>query len=114
MMIAPLSKLKVKKGDTVRVMSGRSKGQQGKVLSVDRARHRVVVEHVNMVKRHLRPSAKSKGGVVEREGAIHLANVMLICPECSKPTRVAIRRLDDGQRLRSCKQCDEVIEKAKS
>ncbi len=106
-------KVRIKKGDSVKVISGRAKGRQGKVLSIDRLRQRVVVEKVNMIKRHMKPSRTSKGGIVEKEGAIHLSNVMLLCPECGKPTRVAIRQLDDGQRLRMCKQCEEIIEKAK-
>jgi large subunit ribosomal protein L24 len=107
------SKLRIKKGDTVVVIGGRAKGRQGKVLTVDRVRHRVVVEKVNMIKRHVRPSRDSKGGIIEKEGTIHVSNVMLVCPECGKPTRVAIRRLDDGQRLRMCKRCREAVEKTK-
>lgn len=107
------SKLRIKKGDTVVVIGGRAKGRQGKVLTVDRVRHRVVVEKVNMIKRHVRPSRDSKGGIIEKEGAIHVSNVMLVCPECGKPARVAIRRLDDGQRLRMCKRCREAVEKTK-
>ncbi|MEW6323998.1 MAG: 50S ribosomal protein L24 [Nitrospirota bacterium] len=107
-------KVRVKKGDTVVVISGRSRGRQGKVLSVDRVRQRIVVEKVNMIKKHVRPSRTGKGGIVEKEGPVHLSNVMLVCPECGKPTRVGVRVLDDGQRLRTCKRCDEVLEKAKS
>jgi len=107
------SKLRIKKGDTVLVIGGRAKGRQGKVLSVDRFRLRVVVEKVNMIKRHTRPSKDSKGGIIEREGAIHVSNVMLVCPECGKPARVAISRLEDGQRLRICKRCREAVEKTK-
>jgi len=113
MAAATATKLRIKKGDTVLVTSGRAKGRQGKVLTVDRIRHRVVVEKVNMIKRHVRPSRDSKGGIIEKEGAIHVSNVMLVCPECGKPTRVAVRRLDDGQRLRMCKRCREAVEKAK-
>ena len=109
-----LQKCRIKKGDTVRVIGGRARGRQGKVLSVDRMKGRVVVEKINLIKRHLRPNRTSKGGIIEKEGPIHLSSVMLICPECGKPTRVAIRRLDDGQRLRMCKRCGEVIERAKA
>ena len=111
---ATAPKIRIKKGDVVRVISGRARGRQGKVLSVDRLRQRLIVEKVNMIKRHMRPSRVSKGGIVEKEGPIHVSKVMLICPECGKPTRVAIRRLENGQRLRMCKQCEEVIEKAKA
>lgn len=107
------TKLRIKKGDTVLVTSGRAKGRQGKVLTVDRVRHRVVVEKVNMIKRHVRPSRDSKGGIIEKEGAIHVSNVMLVCPECGKPSRVAVRRLEDGHALRICKRCREAVEKTK-
>ncbi len=108
-----IKKCHIKKGDTVLVIGGRSRGRQGKVLSIDRAKGRVIVEKLNLIKRHLRPTRTSKGGIVEREGTIHLSSVMLVCPECGKPTRVAVQRLDDGQRLRICKRCREAIEKAK-
>jgi large subunit ribosomal protein L24 len=108
------SKFRIKKGDSVVVLSGRAKGRQGKVLSVDRFKHRIVVEKVNMIKRHVRPSRDSKGGIIEKEGPIHVSNVMLVCPECGKPARVAIRRLEGGQRLRVCKRCREAVEKAKT
>lgn len=111
---ATAPKFRIKKGDTVVVISGRARGRQGKVLSVNRLRQRVVVEKVNMIKKHVRPSRTGKGGIVEKEGAVHVSNVMLICPGCGKPTRVGMRVLDGGQRLRMCKQCDDVIEKAKS
>jgi len=107
------TKLRIKKGDMVLVTSGRAKGRQGKVLTVDRVRHRVVVEKVNMIKRHVRPSRDNKGGIIEKEGTIHVSNVMLVCPECGKPARVAIRRLEDGHSLRICKRCQEAVEKTK-
>jgi len=107
------TKLRIKKGDMVLVTSGRAKGRQGKVLTVDRVRHRVVVEKVNMNKRHVRPSRDNKGGIIEKEGTIHVSNVMLVCPECGKPARVAIRRLEDGHSLRICKRCQEAVEKTK-
>jgi large subunit ribosomal protein L24 len=107
------TKLRIKKGDTVLVTSGRAKGRQGKVLTVDRVRHRVVVEKLNMIKRHVRPSRDNKGGIIEKEGAIHVSNVMLVCPECGKPARVAIRRLEDGHSLRICKRCREAVERTK-
>jgi large subunit ribosomal protein L24 len=108
------SKLLIKKGDTVLVIGGRAKGRQGKVLSVDRFKHRIIVEKLNMIKRHVRPSRDSKGGIIEKEGPIHVSNVMLVCPECGKPARLAVRRLEGGQRLRVCKRCREAVEKAKS
>ncbi|HUJ79019.1 MAG TPA: 50S ribosomal protein L24 [Nitrospiria bacterium] len=108
------AKPRIRKGDTVTVISGRAKGRQGKVLSVNRFSRRIIVEKVNLIKRHVRPSRESKGGIIEKEGPIHISNVMLVCPECGKPTRVAIRVLESGQRLRVCKRCHEAVEKAKT
>jgi len=107
-------KPRIRKGDTVMVIGGRAKGRQGKVLSVNRITQRIIVEKVNMIKRHVRPSRASKGGIIEKEGPIHLSNVMLVCPECGKPSRVAIRLLENGQRLRTCKRCQEAVEKPKT
>ena len=112
--VAAVRKPRIKKGDTVYVIGGRAKGRRGKVLSVDRFTNRITVEKVNLIKRHTKPTRQSKGGIIERESPLHLSSVMLVCPVCDKPTRVAIRRLNDGRRLRMCKKCDEVIEKGKS
>lgn len=104
---------KIKTGDTVVVIAGRAKGRQGKVLSVDRHKRRLVVEKINMMKRHMRPTRQAKGGIIEKEAPLHLSNVMLVCPACGKPTRVAQKRLEDGKRLRACRRCQEVVEQAK-
>ena len=94
--------MKVKKGDTVEVIAGKDAGRQGKVLKVDRSRERVVVEGVHMIKRHTKPNPQKRiqGGIVEREGAIHVSNVMVVSPDSGKRTRVGYKILDDGRKVR--------------
>jgi large subunit ribosomal protein L24 len=94
--------MKVKKGDTVEVIAGKDAGRQGKVLKVDSSRERVVVEGVYMIKRHTKPNPQKRiqGGIVEREGAIHVSNVMVISPDSGKRTRVGYKILDDGRKVR--------------
>ena len=83
-------KTKIKKNDIVQVISGKQKGEKGKVLKVDREKGRIFVEKVNVIKRHLRPSAAHRqGGIVEKEGPVNISNVMLLCPKCKLPTRSA-------------------------
>jgi len=103
--------VKVRKGDTVLVISGRDRGKKGKVLRAMPENTRVIVEGVNMIKRHLkaRPPAR-QAGVVEREAPIHISDVMLLCPKCSKPARIGFRFLEDGKEVRACRACDEVVE----
>ena len=94
--------MKVKKGDTVEVIAGKDAGRQGKVLKVDSDRERIVVEGVHMIKRHTRPNPQKRiqGGIVEREGAIHVSNVMVVSPDTGKKTRVGYKILDDGRKVR--------------
>ncbi len=96
---------KIKKGDQVMVIAGKDRGKKGKVLRVDRQRGRVVVEHVNMIKRHTRPNPRAgvQGGIVEREAPIHISNVMVISPDSGRPSRVGIKVLEDGRRVRYAK-----------
>ena len=102
-------KLNIKKGDTVKVIAGENKGQQGKVLEVIAATNRVIVERVNMVSKHTKPNAKNtQGGIVKQEAAIHISNVMLVDPSSGKATRVG-RKLDDGKLVRYAKKSGEVI-----
>lgn len=105
-------RLGVRHGDTVQVMAGRSKGRSGKVLSVNPAKRTVTVEHVNMIKRHTRPnpSKNVKGGILEKEGPIHISNVMLVCPGCGKHTRVGHTTLPDGTKARTCRRCNTTFE----
>jgi large subunit ribosomal protein L24 len=104
-------RLHIKKNDMVQVIAGKEKGKTGKVMHVVPKKDRVVVEKLNMVKRHMRPGAHSRqGGIVEKEAPIHISNLMLICSKCTDPTRVGYRILEDGRKVRSCKKCGEVID----
>ncbi len=99
----------IRRGDRVRVIAGKDKGKEGKVLRSLPERERVVVENVNMIKKHTRPTQKNRqGGIVEMEGTIHVSNVMLVCPSCGQATRVG-RRREDGVRVRTCKKCGKDI-----
>lgn len=103
-------KVHVHKGDTVLVIRGKSAGKKGKVLEVQPANSRVVVEGVNKVKRHTKPTrSMPQGGIMEKEAAIHSSNVMLYCTKCNKPTRVGKKILEDGNKVRQCKKCGEVL-----
>lgn len=100
------------KGDTVLVVAGNDRGKTGKVLAVFPDKERVLVEGVNFIKRHTRPSQQNpQGGIVEREAPIHASNAMLYCDKCGRGTRVGHRELSDGTRVRACAHCGEVIEK---
>ena len=104
--------VRVKRGDTVMVMAGRERGKRGKVLRVLPARDRLLIEHVNMTKKHQRPTQKLRqGGIIEREGTIHLSNVMLVCGKCDRPSRVGIKELADGRKARVCRRCGETIDR---
>lgn len=105
------AKARVKKGDTVVLIAGKERGKQGKVLHVMPAQAKVVVEKLNLIKRHTRPTRSSKGGIVEKEGAVALSKVMVVCPHCAKPARMGIALLDGGRRLRRCKRCGEIVDK---
>lgn len=109
--MAVLVKSRIRKGDTVVVIAGRERGKTGKVLSVDRERSKVLVEKLNMIKRHTKPNAKVRqGGIIEREAPLHLSNVMLLCPTTQKPTRLGIKVREDGRRVRFSKQAKQAIE----
>ena len=97
--------MKIKKNDIVKVISGEYKGKEGKVLKVYKDTQRVIVEGVNMVKKHTRPSQKNpQGGILEQEAPIHVSNVMIICPDTGEPTRIGRRRLQDGKLVRYSKK----------
>jgi len=106
-------KIVIRKGDQVRLLSGRDKGKTGRVLSVHPFTGRVTVEHANMIKRHTRPnpSKNIKGGIVEREGPIDVSNVLLLCPGCNKHARVGHATLADGSKARICRRCGTTLEK---
>lgn len=104
-------KVRIKSGDTVSVLAGQEKGKRGKVLQIIPQEKKVFIEKLRMMKRHVKPSKDTKGGIIEKEGPVHISNVLLVCPHCDKPTRIGIRVLEDGHRLRQCKKCGEVIDK---
>ena len=95
------------------VTAGRDRGKQGRVLRVIPATNRLLVEGVNMIKRHTRPNPQRnvKGGIVEREASLHASNVQLLCPECGKMTRIGRRLLIDGRKVRICRKCNGVVDK---
>jgi len=105
------TKSHLKKDDKVKVLVGKDKGKIGKVLEVNKKKARVLVENINIVKRHARPSAQNKqGGIIETEAPIHLSNVALLCNKCLAPVRLKMQILEDGEKKRVCRKCDEIIE----
>ena len=105
------NKVHVKKEDTVLVLTGKDKGKKGKVLSVNPSTNQVLVEGVNMSTKHKKPRGRyQQGGIIHQESAVNGSNVMLVCDKCGKPTKVAKRILDNGQKVRSCKHCNEIID----
>ena len=103
-------KLHIKKGDTVQVLTGNSKGRKGKVLEVIRAKDRAIVEGVNIVKNHTKPNAKyPQGGIIDQEAPIHISNLMLVDPKTDKPTRTGRRLNDEGKLVRYSKKSGEEI-----
>lgn len=103
-------KLSIKKDDKVLVIAGREKGKVGKVLKVIPDKGRVVVEKVNMIKRHTRAGQTSQGGIVEREAALEMSNLALLCPKCNQPVRVGRKKLEDGKSARFCGKCGEFMD----
>jgi large subunit ribosomal protein L24 len=103
----------LRRNDNVVVMTGKDRGKSGRVLRVVADKNRLVVEGVNIVKRHTKPNPQRniKGGIVEREAAVHVSNVQLVCPECGKPTRIGKRILEDGRKVRICRKCEGVVDK---
>jgi large subunit ribosomal protein L24 len=105
-------KLHVKKDDMVMVQVGKDKGKTGKVLKVFTDKGRVLVENLNVVKRHTRPNQLNPdGGIVEKEAPLNISNVMVVCGACNEPARTGIRTLDNGSRVRFCKKCDELVDR---
>jgi large subunit ribosomal protein L24 len=103
----------LKRGDQVRVMTGRDRGKTGRVLAVNPGARTVMVEHAGMMKRHTRPnpSKNVKGGIVEKEGSLPISNVQLLCPACNKGTRIGHKVLPDGTKERVCRRCGNTLEK---
>jgi large subunit ribosomal protein L24 len=110
MAVAERRKSHIKGGDTVYVVSGKEKGKTGKIIKILRGENKAIVEKLNVIKRHARPSQKNPaGGIIEKEAGIHISNLMFYCPKCRRPTRVGRRKLSSGERVRYCKKCDEEI-----
>src|SRR6516164_3593688 len=105
--------ISVRKGDNVRVLSGRDAGKNGRVLSINPRKNTVVVEHAQIIKRHTRPNPGKniKGGIVEKEGAINASNVMVVCSSCGRHTRVGHTVLPDGSKVRACRHCNTTLDK---
>ena len=103
----------IRRNDNVVVTTGKDRGKRGRVLRVVADKNRVVVEGVNTIKRHTKPNPQRniKGGVVEREAPLHASNVQVVCPECSKATRIGRKILADGRKVRICRKCEGVVDK---
>ncbi|WP_041245287.1 50S ribosomal protein L24 [Geotalea uraniireducens] len=104
-------KLHVKKNDTVIVITGKDKAKTGKVLQILPKKDGVLVEGINIVKRHTRPRGSEAGAIVEKEAVIHVSNVMIYCNKCGKPVRTRINTLEDGKKVRICVKCGEAFDK---
>ncbi len=103
--------MKIRKEDNVLVIAGRDRGKRGRVRFVYPRENRVVIEGINMIKRHTRARGRARqAGIIEREAPIDISNVMLICTRCHQPTRVGFRFLEDGRKVRVCRSCKEVID----
>ncbi len=101
----------IRKNDIVRVMVGKEKGKVGRVLMVDRDAARVIVEKINMVKRHAKPGKTNpQGGIIEKEAPLSYSNIMIMCDKCNKPTRITMVIEDSGGKHRACKRCGDVLE----
>ena len=105
-----MNKMSIKKGDTVVVLSGKDKGKQGKVLVAMPADRKVIVEGINVVKKHVKPrKAGDPSGIIETESAVYASKVQVVCPKCKKPTRIGHKVAEDGAKERICKKCGATI-----
>jgi len=101
----------LKKDDKVRVTSGKDKGKIGKVVKVNNKKKKLLIENINMIKKHMKPNAQTgQGGIVETEGQVDWSNVMLICNKCLTPGRIKAQILEDGKKVRVCRKCNEIID----
>lgn len=101
--------LTVKKKDKVVILSGKDRGKQGEVLSVDPNKMRVIVSRINFVKRHTRTTQQDPGGIREKEAPVSISKIMLVCPKCNQPNRPKFDFLSDGKKIRVCRRCNEMI-----
>ena len=103
--------MRIRKGDTVQVVGGNDRGKRGKVLRVAKDKQRAVVEGINMMMRHTKPSARDQqGGIIEREAPIHISNLMVVCPKTDAPTRIRKRKLENGKYVRVSARSSEMID----
>ena len=104
-------KIRLKKDDKVKILTGKDKGKIGKVLKVVKKTNRVIIENINVVKVHQRPTqANPQGGIVDKNMPLHISNLMIMCNSCVKPTRIGMKQLEDGKRVRICKKCSQQID----
>ena len=102
---------RIKKNDKVIVIAGKEKGKIGAVLKVDLEKDRIVVEKVNIVKKHARPGpTTAQGGIIEKEAPLHISNLMIVCNKCAEATRIGMRTLENGEKVRVCKKCEEPMD----
>lgn len=105
---------KLRVNDKVEIIAGKDKGRVGKVLRIERETNRILVERINLIKKHQKGTDASQAGqIIEKEAAIHISNVMLVCPECAETVRIGKQTLEDGTKVRVCKNCKATIESAK-
>lgn len=102
---------RIRKGDTVVVLAGKSKGKQGQVLRIIHKKDRLLVERVNIIKKHQKPTQNSQGGIVDKEASLHKSNVALVCPKCKKGVRIGFKAHEDGSKVRVCRSCGEELDK---
>jgi large subunit ribosomal protein L24 len=107
------NKCHLRKDDKIKVLAGKDRGKIGKVLRVNHKKKSVLVENINVVKRHAKPSAQNRqGGIIESEAELNWSNVMLMCNKCITPARIKMQRLEDGKKVRVCRKCGEQIDKS--
>ena len=111
--VAEKVRIRVRKNDTVEVTTGKDAGKRGRVLKVLREKNRLIVQGVGFIKKHTRPNPQRnvKGGIAEREAPVHASNVMIVCADCDKRTRIGTKVLADGRKVRVCRRCDAVLDK---
>jgi large subunit ribosomal protein L24 len=105
------NKLRIKKGDTVMVITGKDNNKTGRILRIFSKKERVVIEGLNLIKKHTRARGNQPGGIEEKEAPVHISNVMLYCPKCSKPVRIKKAILENGEKVRVCVKCGEAFDK---
>jgi large subunit ribosomal protein L24 len=102
---------RIRKNDKVIVLTGKERGKIGTILKIDPEKEHVIIEKINMVKKHAKPSAQTaQGGIIEKEAPVTISNVMIVCNKCTEPTRIGSRFLEDGSKIRFCKKCSEPMD----